>query len=119
MKIEDQIRGIETGITELMESYNFECGCSATREAVNALEEILDNLKTKKAFEGMQIVQLRKVKKGDYFRRILMGQPSKETYDKGEYCRYSKTFICSKHSDMWGDGIGLCGNTRVAIGFNY
>ena len=62
-------------------------------------------------------VQLRSLKKGDYFKRLVRGKLTAETYTREEYDRETRKFGCAKHSDVWGDGILLKGSTLVNTDF--
>ena len=63
--------------------------------------------------------KIKDLSKGEYFKRLRNGQPTSETYTRGEYNREFKKFSCDKHSDVWGDDVLLKGSTLVLVGFTY
>lgn len=69
--------------------------------------------KVNKNFSG--ICELRQLPKGTYFRTLK----GKETYTKGFYDSYSKSYSCDKHSDVWGSERFFKGTTKVRTDFIY
>lgn len=45
-------------------------------------------------------IELRALKKGEFFKRSIKGAPSKTVYVKGSYDKSSKRFDCSKFEDV-------------------
>ena len=64
----------------------------------------------------MQTSTIRELKAGEYFKRK---PDANKVYTRAEYCRDSKKYQCDDHSDIWGNGLQLKGNTIVYIGFTY
>ena len=64
---------------------------------------------------GMQQVQIKDVKKGDYFRRK---PDAKTTYIRGQYDRTEKDYSCIDDMDINRE-IFLKGTTKVWVGFTY
>lgn len=69
--------------------------------------------KVSKDFSG--VCELRQLPKGTFFRTLK----GKETYTKGFYDSYSKSYSCSKHSDICGSERFLKGTTKVRTDFIY
>lgn len=69
--------------------------------------------KVNKNFSG--ICELRQLPKGTYFRTLK----GKETYTKGFYDSYSKSYSCDKHLDVWGSERFFKGTTKVRTDFIY
>jgi hypothetical protein len=67
----------------------------------------------------MNLVKLNTLKNGEFFKRIIGGKVSRETYTREDYDRQYKRFICAKHSDLWGDWVMLKGSTLVNTDFEY
>jgi hypothetical protein len=65
---------------------------------------------------GLKLVALKDIKKGEYFKRKAN---SNKVYTKAEYRRDLAKYQCEEHSDIWGNGLQLKGNTLVFIGFTY
>lgn len=63
----------------------------------------------------MEQVQIKDVKKGDYFRRK---PDAKTTYIRGQYDRTEKDYSCIDDMDMNRE-IFLKGSTKVWVGFTY
>jgi|TARA_R110000751_G_scaffold142963_1_gene246362 hypothetical protein len=62
------------------------------------------------------MIELRKVKKGDYVKRKV---ESKKVYIRGDYDKGTKSFSLSDTDDIWGREIFLKASTMVVIGFDY
>lgn len=69
--------------------------------------------KVGKDFSG--ICELRQLPKGTFFRTLK----GKETYTKGFYDKGSKTYSCTKGSDVWGSERWIKGTTKVRTDFEY
>lgn len=69
--------------------------------------------KVGKDFSG--VCELRQLPKGACFRTLK----GKETYTKSFYDRASKSYSCTKHSDVWGSERWLKGTTKVKTNFIY
>lgn len=69
--------------------------------------------KVSKDFSG--ICELRQLPKGTFFRTLK----GKETYRKGFYDIGSKSYSCTKGSDVWGSERWLKGTTKVRTDFIY
>jgi len=69
--------------------------------------------KVSKDFSG--VCELKELPKGTFFRTLK----GKETYRKGFYDRSSKTYSCSKGSDVWGSERFIKGTTKVRTDFEY
>lgn len=65
---------------------------------------------------GLQLVALKDLKAGEYFKRKV---DSQKVYTKAEYRRDLAKYQCDDHSDIWGNGLQLKGKTLVFIGFTY
>ena len=86
-----------------------------TKPNLNLLNEMaLDICKMEKQ-AGLQAVQLKDVKKGEFIKRK---PDAKKVFTKGEFCRLDKKYSC----DDW-DDISRCimlkGSTIVYIGFDF
>lgn len=70
----------------------------------------------------MQVNILKKLKKGDLFKRIIRRNgnlvPGQDVYVRGEYIRSCKSFSCYKYEDVNSE-ILLKGSTIVAFDFIY
>jgi len=64
----------------------------------------------------MQTKTISQLKAGEFFKRKA---DASKVYTRAEYCRDSKKYQCDDHSDIWGNGLLLKGNTIVFIGFTY
>ncbi len=86
-----------------------------TKPNLNLLNEMaLDICKMEKE-AGLQAVQLKDVKKGDYIKRK---PDAKKVFTKGEYCRFDKKYSCDDWEDI-SRCIMLKGSTIVYIGFDF
>ena len=65
-----------------------------------------------------QIVELKELKKGEFFQRIRNGKPSKKVYTKDTWEVGYKKFWCNDYEDI-SNGILLKSNTPVFVGFTY
>lgn len=65
---------------------------------------------------GLQLVALKDLKAGEFFKRKA---DSQKVYTKAEYRRDLAKYQCEDHSDIWGNGLQLKGNTLVFVGFTY
>ena len=68
---------------------------------------------------NVALVTVKSLKKGEYFKRIIGGKLSNETYTRDDYDRSAKRFAAEKHSDVWGNGILLKGSVLVTTQFTY
>jgi hypothetical protein len=66
----------------------------------------------------MKTYELKYLKKGDFFKRIRNGAPSKKVYLKGDYDKSEKAFLCTNYEDI-NDYIFLKPKTAVFIDFEY
>ena len=86
-----------------------------TKPNLNLLNEMaLDICKMEKE-AGLQAVQLKDVKKGEYIKRK---PDAKKVFTKGEYCRFDKKYSCDDWEDI-SRCIMLKGSTIVYIGFDF
>jgi hypothetical protein len=69
-----------------------------------------------RGFNIMQTALIKNLKAGEYFKRK---PDANKVYTRAEYCRDVKKYQCDDHSDIWGNGLQLKGNTLVYIGFTY
>lgn len=67
----------------------------------------------------MELVKLNTLKNGQFFKRVIDGKLSLETYTREDYDRHYKRFICAKHSNLWGDWVMLKSSTLVNTDFDY
>lgn len=66
----------------------------------------------------MELVEIKKVKKGDFLRREIKGQPGERVYIKGDYDRASKSYSCTAFDDINSE-IFIKSNKKVFIGFTF
>ena len=86
-----------------------------TQPILNLLNEMaLDICKMEKE-AGLQAVQLKDVKKGEYIKRK---PDAKKVFTKGEYCRFDKKYSCDDWEDI-SRCIMLKGSTIVYVGFDF
>ena len=86
-----------------------------TKPNLNLLNEMaLDICKMEKE-AGLQAVQLKDVKKGEYIKRK---PDAKKVFTKGEYCRFDKKYSCDDWEDI-SRCIMLKGSTIVYVGFDF
>jgi hypothetical protein len=86
-----------------------------TKPNLNLLNEMaLDIYKMEKE-AGLQAVQLKDVKKGEYIKRK---PDAKKVFTKGEYCRFDKKYSCDDWEDI-SRCIMLKGSTIVYVGFDF
>jgi len=86
-----------------------------TQPNLNLLNEMaLDICKMEKE-AGLQAVQLKDVKKGEYIKRK---PDAKKVFTKGEYCRFDKKYSCDDWEDI-SRCIMLKGSTIVYVGFDF
>ena len=74
---------------------------------------------TKKGHKKMeQITEIKNLKKGEFFKRLIKGQPSAKVYIKGDYDRATKTYSAIEYEDV-NHEIFLKANTKVNYGFTF
>lgn len=65
-----------------------------------------------------QTKKLKDVRKGEFFKRLIKGQPAQEVYVKGEYDRAEGAYWCYKYYDV-NDGRYIKASTIVNVGFTF
>ena len=48
----------------------------------------------------MKQTEIKNLKKGEFIKRAIKGQPSADTYIKGDYDRATKSFSCISYNDI-------------------
>ena len=86
-----------------------------TQPNLNLLNEMAQDIFKMEKEAGLQAVQLKDVKKGEYIKRK---PDAKKVFTKGEYCRFDKKYSCDDWEDI-SRCIMLKGSTIVYIGFDF
>ena len=86
-----------------------------TQPNLNLLNEMAQDICKMEKEAGLQAVQLKDVKKGEYIKRK---PDAKKVFTKGEYCRFDKKYSCDDWEDI-SRCIMLKGSTIVYIGFDF
>ena len=66
----------------------------------------------------MEKVQIKNIKKGEFFKREVKGQPAEKVYIKGDYDRATKTYSCVAFDDI-NKEIFIKANKSVFVGFTF
>lgn len=70
--------------------------------------------------EGVREVELRTVKKGDFFTLLPYSEPTeKQVWVQGEYDRHTKTYSAYRFTDVNHELANGRGDRRVFVGFTF
>ena len=75
-------------------------------------------LRQKGAKPDMERKQIKDLKKGEFFKREIKGQPSERVYIKGDYDRATKTYSATAFDDI-NQEIFIKNNKYVYVGFTF
>ena len=68
--------------------------------------------------EQLKITEIKNLKKGDFFKRLIKGQPSAKVYIKGDYDRATRTYSVIEYDDI-NHELFIKANTKVNYGFTF
>lgn len=66
----------------------------------------------------MELKAIKDLKKGEFFKRQIKGQPSDRVYIKGDYDRSTKTYSATAYDDINAE-IFIKSNKLVYVGFTF
>ena len=66
----------------------------------------------------MERKKMKELKKGDFFKREIKGQPSERVYIKGDYDRTTKSYSATAYDDI-NQEIFIKADKYVYIGFTF
>lgn len=66
----------------------------------------------------MEQTQIKNLKKGEYIKRSIKGQPSERVYIKGDYDRATKSYSCIAFNDI-NQEIFIKADKMVFYGFTF
>lgn len=64
-------------------------------------------------------MQLKELKKGDFFRIITKAGTGRKTYTKGDYDRAEKKYLCTDYEDAGSEGRYFKPSQEVTTEFTY
>lgn len=64
-------------------------------------------------------MQLKELKKGEFFRIITKGKQGKKTYIKGEFDRSEKKYLCTDAEDAGSEGKYFKASQEITTSFEY
>ena len=64
----------------------------------------------------MKTTEIKNLKKGEFFKRLIKGQPTERVYIKGDYDRATKTYSATAYDDI-NQEIFIKANKLVAYDF--
>lgn len=65
-----------------------------------------------------QLKQIKELKKGEFFKRLIKGQPSARVWIRGDYDRTTKTYSAIAYDDI-NQEIFIKSNKIVLVGFTF
>lgn len=66
----------------------------------------------------MEKTEIKNLKKGDFFKREIKGQPSAKVYIKGAYDKAEKAYLCTAYDDI-NEWLYIKPNKAVFYGFTF
>lgn len=66
----------------------------------------------------MEQTEIKNLKKGEFIKRAIKGQPSAQVYIKGDYDRATKSYSCIAYDDI-NKEIFIKATTKVFYGFTF
>lgn len=64
-------------------------------------------------------MELREIKKGEFFRIVTKGKQGKKTFIKGDFDRSEKKFLCTDYEDAGGAGRYFKAGQEITTEFNF